>query len=58
MNDFLTSKEAAAYIRISLPSLYNLVANDRSFPVHKVGEKLIFNRDELKEWILAAPGKK
>lgn len=51
--DFLTAKEASVYIRISLPKLYQQVAENRTFPVHKIGEKLIFSRDELKEWVLS-----
>jgi excisionase family DNA binding protein len=51
--DFLSVKEAADYIRVSTKRLYELKATVRDFPFHKIGEKLVFNRDELKAWVLA-----
>jgi excisionase family DNA binding protein len=51
--DFLSVKEAADYIRVSTKRLYELKDTVRDFPFHKIGEKLVFNRDELKAWVLA-----
>lgn len=51
--DFLSVKEAADYIRVSTKRLYELKATVRDFPFHKIGEKLVFNRDELKNWVLS-----
>jgi excisionase family DNA binding protein len=51
--DFLSVKEAADYIRVSTKRLYELKATVKDFPFHKIGEKLVFNRDELKAWVLA-----
>lgn len=53
MMDFLSVKEAADYIRVSTKRLYELKATVRDFPFHKIGEKLVFNRDELKAWVLS-----
>lgn len=53
MMDFLSVKEAADYIRVSTKRLYELKATVRDFPFHKIGEKLVFNRDELKNWVLS-----
>jgi excisionase family DNA binding protein len=51
--DFMNVKEAAEYLRISKDKLYQLKANTKDFPYHKVDEKLIFYREELKAWVLA-----
>lgn len=51
--DFLNIKEAAEYLRVSTKRLYELKATVRDFPFHKIGEKLVFSRDELKAWVLA-----
>lgn len=51
--DFLNIKEAAEYLRVSTKRLYELKATVKDFPFHKIGEKLVFNRDELKAWVLA-----
>lgn len=53
VGDFLSVKEAADYIKVSTKRLYELKATVKDFPFHKVGEKLVFNRDELKAWVLA-----
>lgn len=51
--DFLSVKEAAEYLRVSTKKVYDLKATRKDFPFHKIGEKLVFNRDELKAWVLA-----
>ena len=53
LGDFLSVKEAADYIKISTKRLYELKATVKDFPFHKVGEKLVFSRDELKAWVLS-----
>lgn len=50
--DFLNSKEAASYLRISMPKLYEAIKNE-NMPYHKIGEKFLFYREELKKWLLA-----
>lgn len=51
-SDILTTKEAAQFLKLSLPTLYQLKATDKNFPFHKVGEKLLFIKGELTEWLL------
>lgn len=52
-NDFLSVKEAAEYLRVSTKKVYDLKATKKDFPFHKIDEKLIFNREELKNWVLS-----
>jgi excisionase family DNA binding protein len=51
-NKFLSVKEAAAYLQISVPALYSLVSR-RQIPVNKPGKRLYFLTTELDEWIKA-----
>ena len=52
-SDFMTAKEAAAYLRISLPKIYEIIRQKEPLPAHRIGEKLLFCKEELKEWLLA-----
>lgn len=51
--DFMNIKEAAEYLRLSTKKVYDLRTNHKDFPFHKIDEKLVFNRDELKAWVLS-----
>lgn len=53
VKDFLSVREAAEYLRCSTKKVYDLKANNKTFPFHKIDEKLIFSRDELKAWVLS-----
>ena len=52
-DDFLTVSEAARYLKISQPKLYQLRATENDFPFHIIGESLLFYKDELKQWVLS-----
>jgi len=49
---FLSVKEAADYLKITVPALYSL-ASRRQIPVKKPGKRLYFLNTELDEWIKA-----
>lgn len=51
--DFFSVKEAADYLRISTKKVYDLKATKKDFPFHKIDEKLVFSREELKKWVLS-----
>ncbi|HCT71555.1 MAG TPA: DNA-binding protein [Bacteroidales bacterium] len=46
----LTVKEAAAFTRLSVPTIYALVSKG-SLPVCKKNKRLYFSKSELLEWI-------
>jgi excisionase family DNA binding protein len=49
--EYLTKREAALFLNVSESHIDNLVADDASLPVHRVGAKNIrFRRAELIEW--------
>lgn len=52
-DDFLTVNEAARYLKVSRPKLYQLRATERDFPFHKIGKSLRFCKEELKQWVLS-----
>ena len=43
--------EAAAYIKLSIPSIYRLVG-ENSLPVIKKGKKLLFQKTALTSWLM------
>jgi excisionase family DNA binding protein len=49
-NKPLNIKEAAAFINMSVPTLYGLVSNQK-IPFHKGSKKLYFFEKELIEWL-------
>jgi excisionase family DNA binding protein len=49
-DQFLTIREAAKFLRISVPTLYGRV-HDSSIPVCKRGKRLYFSKNELTEWV-------
>lgn len=50
LNDLLTVKEAADYLKISVQSLYCKVSR-MEIPVSKPGRRLYFSKSELKKWV-------
>jgi excisionase family DNA binding protein len=52
-NEVLTPKEAADFLKISLPTLYQLKARNK-IPFGKVGGQLRFIKSELVEWVKKA----
>ena len=49
--EFLTSKEAAQYLGISMQSIYKLT-HQKVFPTYKPGNKKIYiRRADIEEWI-------
>ena len=49
-NNVLTVPEAAAYLRVSKPTMYNLI-NRADFPKVKIGRKIIIPRTEFMNWL-------
>jgi excisionase family DNA binding protein len=47
---WLTASEAAEYLRCGKQRLYNLKAAGR-IPYHREGDRLLFHRRELEEWL-------
>lgn len=48
--EYLTIKETAALIGLSVSSLYKLVSS-RKIPVYKPTGRLLFSREEVVAWI-------
>ena len=49
--EYLTKREAALFLNVSESHIDNLIADDPTFPVHKVGNKNVrLRRVELIEW--------
>jgi hypothetical protein len=49
-NDYLTVKELCLWIRLSRSKVYALVTAN-NVPHIKVGGKILFDRQKIKEWI-------
>lgn len=54
-NNVLTVPEAAAYLRVSKPTMYNLI-NRADFPKIKIGRKIIIPRVEFMNWLSREAG--
>jgi excisionase family DNA binding protein len=50
----LDSEQAASFINLELPTLYNLVQK-RKIPFHRQGKKLYFFKKDLVSWIKEQP---
>ncbi|MCF0234471.1 MAG: helix-turn-helix domain-containing protein [Thermoguttaceae bacterium] len=48
--DIMTRREAALFLRISLPTLNNAIAND-GLPYKKLGNRYIFTKASLISWV-------
>lgn len=53
MNEFLDSKGAAAFLGISLNTLYKLSSSGKLPTYSPTGGKIYFIRSELEEWVLS-----
>ncbi|HIF25204.1 MAG TPA: DNA-binding protein [Micavibrio sp.] len=51
MTEYITAKEAAAYLRISVRTLERWRAQKLSPPYQKVNGKILYSTHTLKEWI-------
>ena len=51
--EFLTAAEAAEYLKVSTPQIYNFKSEMPDFPFHQIGGKLLFEKSELAEWVMA-----
>ena len=49
-NGMITVREIAAYLRISLPSVYHLL-DRKAFPYLKVGRRYVVPRDTFLLWV-------
>lgn len=49
-NNIMTVAEAAAYLKVSRPTLYNLIHSE-GFPSFKIGTRRLISRVGLDEWI-------
>jgi excisionase family DNA binding protein len=49
--DFLTSDEAATYMRVSKQTLAKLRCERKSPPYRKVGGRVLYERTELEKWM-------
>ncbi|WP_316825408.1 helix-turn-helix domain-containing protein [Pedobacter miscanthi] len=49
-NEFLNVKEAAEFLKITVPAIYTKVSR-REIPASKPGRKLYFQKSVLKTWI-------
>ncbi len=47
---YMTAREAAAYLRLSISTIHKLSAGG-GIPVYRVGAKLLFATDELDGWL-------
>lgn len=49
--DYLNIPEVAALLRISRNRAYDIAAADPTFPVIKIGRRLIVAREDLTAWL-------
>ncbi len=49
--DYLNIPEVAALLRISRNRAYDLAAADPTFPVIRIGRRLIVSREDLRRWL-------
>lgn len=49
--EYLTKREAARFLNVSAGHIDNLIADDQTFPIHRIGGKNVrLRRVELIEW--------
>jgi excisionase family DNA binding protein len=49
--DVMTLRQAAAYLRITIDTLYSLIQRDRSLPCFKLGNRWRFQKSSLDRWM-------
>ena len=52
--EYLTAKEAAAFIGVSINYFYKLTSQHKLPMYNPTGRKLLFKRSELDAWVMAA----
>ena len=50
MKDWMTIEETAKYLQIGKTLLYDL-AREETIPANRVGNKWLFNKDDLDSWV-------
>lgn len=53
--EILTVKEAAAFLKLSVPTIYQLKAQGK-IPFRKVGNSIRFSKNTLTKWISESEG--
>jgi excisionase family DNA binding protein len=53
VDDFLTVRELAKWLKLSESHIYSLV-NKKKVPFFKIGGKLLFDKEKIKNWIEAS----
>lgn len=53
---FLNAETAAALLRVSISSMYELM-HEKGFPVLRVGSRLVIPKDKLRAWVEQNTGK-
>lgn len=53
---FLNAETAAALLGVSISSMYELM-HEKSFPVLRVGSRLVIPKDKLQAWVEQNTGK-
>ncbi len=54
---YLTVREASKFLKISISTLNRLI-NRNKIPSYKVGDRRLFDKDELIEWVRAHKSQK
>ena len=49
---FMTVRETKDFLRMSECKLRQLIATDKNLPFHRVGKKILFNRDEISNYVM------
>ena len=49
--DYLNIPEVAALLRVSRNRAYDIAASDPTFPVIRIGRRLIVSREDLRLWL-------
>jgi len=52
LDDFLTVRELSKWLRLSESHIYTLVSK-KKIPFNKVGGKVLFDKQQIKNWIEA-----
>jgi excisionase family DNA binding protein len=53
VDDFLTVRELGKWLKLSESHIYSLV-NKKKVPFFKIGGKLLFDKEKIKNWIEAS----
>ena len=53
--EYLTTAEAAELLRTPIGTMYQWRHRNEGPPAHRIGKRLLYNRDELIAWIGGQP---